>query len=148
MANADRRATIEGKYEDGIARLYSCLERGAKFHLHRQFGVSTEDVKVEQLPDAIRVEFDQKYRDVRKGKIRLPLFAAYRLLDALNDELGLRFMARQEEILKLLNLRNLSPLGHGENPVGQEGYARFRALLVELLEIDEDALPKFATLPL
>jgi hypothetical protein len=32
--------------------------------------------------------------------------------------------------------------------VGQEGYARFRALLVELLEIDEDALPKFATLPL
>jgi hypothetical protein len=39
-------------------------------------------------------------------------------------------------------------LGDGENPVGQEGYARFRALLVELLGIDADALPKFATLPL
>jgi CRISPR-associated protein (TIGR02710 family) len=148
IANADRRADIEGKYEDAVARLYSCLERGAKFRLQRQYRVSTDDVKVDQLPEAIRSEFEQKYRDPREGKIRLPLFAAYRLLDALGDALGQRFIARQEEILKLLSLRNLSPLGHGENPVGQEGYGRFRALLVELLGIDEAALPKFATLPL
>jgi len=146
IANADRRADIEGKYEDAVARLYSCLERGAKFRLQRQYGVSTDDVKVDQLPEAIRLEFEQKYRDPREGKIRLPLFAAYRLLAALEDELGQRFVARQEEILKLLSLRNLSPLGHGENPVGQEGYARFRALLVELLGIDESALPRFAEL--
>jgi hypothetical protein len=57
-------------------------------------------------------------------------------------------VARQEEILKLLSLRNLFPLGYGENPVGQEGYARFRDLLVELLRIDEYAFPRFATLPL
>jgi CRISPR-associated protein (TIGR02710 family) len=148
IANADRRARVEGKYEDGVARLYSCLERGAKFRLQREYGVSTEDVKVDQLPEALRSEFEQKYRDARESKIRLPLFASYRLLDILGDVLGQRFVARQEEILKLLNLRNLSPLGHGENPVGQEGYGRFRVLLVELLGIDEDALPKFATLPL
>jgi CRISPR-associated protein (TIGR02710 family) len=148
IANADRRAQVEGKYEDGVARLYSCLERGARFRLLRHYAVSTEDVKVEQVPESLRAEFDQKYRDARESKIRLPLFAAYRLLDALGDELGQRFMARQEDILKLLGLRNLSPLGHGENPVGREGYARFRAVLVELLEIDARQLPRFPFLPL
>ena len=57
-------------------------------------------------------------------------------------------VARQEEILKLLSLRNLSPLGHGENPVGQEGYAQFRVLLVELFDIDESASPRFPELNL
>jgi CRISPR-associated protein (TIGR02710 family) len=148
IANADRRATLEGKCEDAVARLYSCLERGAKFRLQRQFGVSTEDVRPQQIPDTIRTEFEQRYRDAHEGNIRLPLFAGYRLLAALGDELGRRFMARQEEILRLLSLRNLSPLGHGENPVGQEGYERFRALLMELLEIDARQLPRFAALPL
>ena len=148
IANADRRAGVEGKYEDGVARLYSCLERGARFRLARQYGISTEDVGAEQIPEGLRAEFEQKYRDAREGKVRLPLFASYRLLDTLGDELGQRFMARQEDILKLLSLRNLSPLGHGENPVGREGYARFRALLVELLGIEESDLPRFATLPL
>ena len=122
-----------------MARLYSCLERGAKFRLQRTYGVSTEDVKAEQIPNPLHAEFTQKYSDSHEGKIRLPLFAAYLLRDALGDELGQRFVARQEEILKLLRLRNLSPLG-------LEGYARFRALLVELLGIDESALPRFAEL--
>jgi CRISPR-associated protein (TIGR02710 family) len=148
IANADRRAHVEGKYEDGVARLYSCLERGAKFRLLRRFGVSTEDVKAEQLPESVRAEFEHKYRDARDSTIKLPLFASYRLLDALGDELGQGFMARQEDIFKLLSLRNLSPLGHGENPVGRQGYDRFRALLVELLEIDPQDLPRFTTLPL
>ena len=97
----------------------------------------------------VRPEFNQKYHDVREGKLRLPLFAAYRLLNAHGDELGQRFVARrQEEILKLLSLRNLSPLGHGENLVGQEGYAQFRVLLVELFDIDESASPRFPELNL
>ena len=105
-------------------------------------------MKAEQIPESLRAEFEQKYHDAREGKIRLPLFASYRLLDALGDELGQRFMARQEDIRKLLNLRNLSPLGHGENPVGHDGYGQFRALLVELLGIEVQDLPRFATLPL
>jgi hypothetical protein len=55
---------------------------------------------------------------------------------------------RQEEILELLNLRNSSPLGHGESPVGAEGYERFRSVLVTLLAIDESALPRFPELHL
>jgi CRISPR-associated protein (TIGR02710 family) len=148
IANADRRANIECKFEDGVARLYSCLERGAKFRLQRQYGVSTEDVKADQLPESLRAEFAEKYSDPREGKMRLPLFAAYRLLAALGDDLGQRFVARQEETLRLLSLRNLSPLGHGENPVGPDGYGRFRELLVELLGIKAQDLPRFTTLPL
>jgi CRISPR-associated protein (TIGR02710 family) len=148
IANADRRANIEGKYEDGVARLYSCLERGAQFRLQRQYGVSTEAVTPEQMPEVLRAEFELKYRDPREGKIKLPLMASYRLLDALGDDLGQRFMASQEEILRLLSLRNLSPLGHGENPVGPDGYRRFRELLVELLGIHAQYLPSFPALPL
>ena len=70
IANADRRARIEGKYEDAVARLYSALERGAKFRLQRQYAISTEDVKPARLPEALRDEYVQKYGDIRHGKIR------------------------------------------------------------------------------
>ena len=146
IANADRHARIEGKYEDAVARLYSALERGAKFRLQRQHAISTEDVKPAQLPETLRDEYVQKYRDARDGKIKVPLMAAHRLLDALGNELGHAFVARQEEIVQLLSLRNLSPLGHGENPVGEDGYARFRGLLMELFGIAEAGLPCFTEL--
>jgi CRISPR-associated protein (TIGR02710 family) len=148
IANADRRARIEGKYEDAVARLYSGLERAARFRLRRQYRISTEDVKQEQIPEALREEYMQKYHDPRDGKLKVPLLAAYRLLEALGDALGGAFMARQEEIVKLLNLRNSSPLGHGEAPVGADGYERFRSVLVALLAIDESALPRFPELNL
>jgi CRISPR-associated protein (TIGR02710 family) len=146
IANADRRAQLEGKYEDAVARLYSALERAAKFRLQRQYRISTEDVTPPQLPEALRAEYEQKYRDAREGTIKLPLLAAYRLLAALGDELGQACMARQEEIVQLLSLRNLSPLGHGENPVGEEGYRRFRGVLMGLLDMTEGALPRFPEL--
>jgi hypothetical protein len=72
--------------------------------------------------------------------------AAYYLLEALGDDLGRAFTARQDEIGQLLSLRNLSPLGYGENPVGREGYERFRALLMELLALDDSALPRLPEL--
>jgi len=148
MANADRRARIEGKYEDAVARLYSGLERAARFRLRRQYRISTEDVKLEQLPAVLREEYTQKYHDPRDDKLKVPLLVAYRLLEALGDALGSGFMARQEELVNLLNLRNASPLGHGEDPVGVEGYERFRSVLVDLLAIDESALPRFPVLRL
>jgi CRISPR-associated protein (TIGR02710 family) len=148
VANADRRAHLEGKYEDAVARLYSGLERAARFRLHRQYRIDTEEVKREQLPEALRAEYQQKYCDPRDNKLKLPLLAAYRLLEALGNELGHAFIARQEEFLQVLSLRNLSPLGHGEQPVGIDGYMRFRMLLVALLSISEDALPRFPELSL
>ena len=148
IANADRRARIEGKYEDAVARLYSGLERAARFRLQRQYRISTEDVKPAQLPALVREDYRQKYLDPHDGKIKVPLVAAYQLLAALADDLGHAFIARQEEILKLLNLRNSSPLGHGESPVGADGYERFRSVLVALLAIDESDLPRFPALNL
>ncbi|GIX48034.1 MAG: CRISPR-associated protein [Candidatus Tectimicrobiota bacterium] len=146
IANADRRAQREGKYEDAVARLYSALERAARFRLRQHYGIHTEDVSPEQLPEALRAEYAQRYRDPRDGKLKVPLMAAYRLLAALGDPLGQAFMARQDEVVKLLGLRNQSPLGHGEDPVGEGGYRRFRALLMELLGLEEAALPRFAAL--
>jgi hypothetical protein len=69
IANADRRAKIEGKYEDAVAQPYSCFERDAKFRLQRQYGMSTDDVRVDQFPEVLRSQFEQKYRDPRDAKI-------------------------------------------------------------------------------
>ncbi len=143
VANAERRARLESKYEDAVARLYSALERGARFRLRSRHDILTDAVDPEQIPEALREEYQSRYVDTRDGQIKVPLLAAYRLLDALDDEFGRAFMARQDEVLELLSLRNLSPLGHGENPVDENGYMRFRALLMELLQLDEAALPRF-----
>lgn len=146
VANADRRARLEGKHEDAVARLYSALERGARFRLQGTHGMHTEDVKPQQIPETLRDEYEQKYRDPRDGKLKVPLLATYRLLDALGDDLGQAFVAQQDEIRELLGLRNQSPLGHGEDPVGEAGYRRFRSLLLDLLGIDDAALPRFPEL--
>jgi hypothetical protein len=116
--------------------------------LQRQYGIGTEDVKEAQIPEALREDYRQKYLDPRDGKLKVPLVAAYRLLEAEGDGLGRAFTMRQEEILELLNLRNSSPLGHGESPVGTDGYERFRSVLIALLAIDESALPRFPELHL
>jgi CRISPR-associated protein (TIGR02710 family) len=147
IANAERRARVEAKYEDAVARLYSALERAARFRLRRfPYRINTEDIKPGQLPAVLQAEYEQKYREARDGKIKVPLMAAYCLLEALGDDLGRAFTARQDEIGQLLSLRNLSPLGHGENPVGREGYERFRTLLMELVALDDSALPRFPEL--
>jgi CRISPR-associated protein (TIGR02710 family) len=147
IGNAGRRAELEHKYEDAVARLYSCLERAARFRLQRRYGIATEDVRPEALPQALREEFERRYSDPGDGKIRLPLKASYRLLRELRDELGARFMEREEEIGDLLLMRNGSPLGHGEAPVGEEGYRRFRDAVLELLGSGSEQIPRFPRWP-
>jgi CRISPR-associated protein (TIGR02710 family) len=148
LANADRRARVERKHEDGVARLYSCLERGARFRLlARPEPIDTEEVSPKDVPAALLDEFERRYLERGQGRLKLPLLASYQLLDALGDEMGVRFMARETEIRRLLDLRNRAYLGHGERPVGEAEYSRFREMLVGLLDLREQDLPVFPALP-
>jgi CRISPR-associated protein (TIGR02710 family) len=144
VANADRRARIEHKYEDAVARLYSCVERAARFRLFtRSPAIDNEKVAPEQVPAALREELVRRYGESGGRVLRLPLEASYQLLAALGDPLGAAFAARAAQVGRLLALRNHSILGHGEEAVTQAGYDAFRRFVVELLDLREETLPRF-----
>ncbi len=148
IANADRRARVEHKYEDAVARLYSCVERAARFRLlARTPAIDNEKVPPALVPEVLREEFTRRFGDGAKPVLKMPLDASFQLLAALEDPLGAAFAARQAEARMLLALRNRSILGHGMEPVTEEGYRRFRAFVVSLLAVGEEELPRLPEPP-
>jgi len=144
LANASRRA-CEGKFDDAVARLYRAVEMAAQVRLHTQYKIDTAACDPKTVPESIRQEFVQRYGD--GDKLKLPLGAAYRLLAETQDDMGLRYLERQEDLRKLLFSRNQSVLAHGATPVSADTYARFFALALEFTEATEQELPAFPTWP-
>jgi CRISPR-associated protein (TIGR02710 family) len=151
IANARRRGDLEARYDDAVARLYSALEMAARVRLEQVHRIRTSEVHRDQVPESLREEFCKRYEITdgeRKGCLKLPHYAAFRLLVALQDELGLRYMAREKEVGDLLAKRNLSILAHGDHPVREEIYQRFSGVVREVAAVQEEELPKFPDLPL
>lgn len=151
--NAQRRYE-EGKYEDAIARLYRSLELIAQIRLQKEYGQHTKDIDVEKLKN---YKLDKKYIqsiDERRtnGKILLGVKEDYRLLNELNDPLGLKFYEKENTYLHILSERNNSILAHGLHPTDKENYEKFEKLVLDIAEeltvqidnfIDETKFPKF-----
>lgn len=90
LANAKRRADLERKFDDAVARLYRAIETLAQARL-KERGIETSDIKVYQIPESVRQEYVSKYRDAKDLKIRIPLLVALRLLREYGDELAENF---------------------------------------------------------
>jgi CRISPR-associated protein (TIGR02710 family) len=150
IANARRRGDLESRYDDAVARLYSALEMAGRIALETRHGVRPSRVLPEQVPPSLREEFRRRYetRD-RDGApyLKLPHFAAFRLLGELGDDLGQRYFAREEEIRKLLDQRNASILAHGDRPVGEGVFRKLLPTVCEVAGITEADLPDFPDLP-
>lgn len=146
LANAIRRAELEGKYDDAAARLYRALELAAQLRLRRRHGIETSRVRPEQVPQGLREEYVRRYGDEGTGPLRVPLEAAYRLLGGLGDELGRRYEERREEMRRHLQLRNRSILAHGDQAISREGFEGFLAFCLEFLDIAPEDLPRFPNL--
>ena len=112
IENAGRRAK-EGKYDDAVARLYRSLEMIGQIEFEKEFNCSTSDVKIENIPLELTEEIKQKYFDFKDGKIKLPLYAAFDLLNKKENPAGTKFYNNFEKIKKVLHLRNNSILAHG-----------------------------------
>lgn len=130
VANARRRGE-EGKYDDGVARLYRALEMIGQLEFEAVFQCPTGEAKPDKLPESIREEYHHRYLDPRDGKVKLPLFAAFRALKEAGNPRGLSFFGRQEEILKLLSARNSSILAHGFTPISERAFRSLLGLIVE-----------------
>lgn len=150
LANARRRGELEARYDDAVARLYSALEMAARVVLQSRHGVTASRVRPDQVPEALREEFVRLYNrpDERGGiRLKLPHYAAYRLLKTLQDEIATRYFAREQEVKAVLDQRNASILAHGDRPVGKEVYQRLFPLVCEVAGVPVGELPCFPTLP-
>jgi len=142
IANAKRRAEVEKKFDDAVARLYRALEKIAENELFK-IGINHSNVKDNQIPQNIRDKFISKYKDERDEKIKLPLYAKYELLKELGNQKGKEFFSQEKGIKKILDARNSSILAHGDIPIKEEKYKELLSLVLNFGKLQEKDLPIF-----
>lgn len=126
LENAKRRGE-EGKYDDAVARLYRLMEFLAQYKLYKDHGgIKTSNLDLERLPSK---ELKEKYAQFKE----LSLHKAYELLSDMEDGVGKRFI-QDEEIKKVLSIRNNSILAHGFNPIDREKYEKVLNLVFGYVE--------------
>ena len=131
IANSERRFA-QGRYDDGIARLYRALEWLAQIRLRTKYGIDSNDVNLELVPEQLREQFHP--RGSQAGKVRIDLVKDYRLLAALGDELGDWWQANERQLIGNLEVRNHSILAHGEKPITDQEYLNFKDTIVEFIK--------------
>lgn len=142
LANANRRATLEGKYEDAVARCYSAVEKLAKLQLKEKHSIDNAAACPEQIPEELRAIYESKYT-TEEGTLKFGFKASFQLLDALGDPLGRAYMKDEKANGELLGQRNKSILGHGFEPAGKKQFDDFFTLALALADIKETELVQF-----
>jgi CRISPR-associated protein (TIGR02710 family) len=150
VANAQRRAEKARRYDDAVARLYSALESLARYRLWYSHRIKTGGVPADALPEALRETYVRQYSDPSdpNAPLKLGLDASYRLLAALDDPLGRKYLEREKDVSQVLNARNQSRLAHGSNPLREDVYQRMLAIVMDFAGIVAEDLPQFPTLRL
>ena len=144
LGNARRRAKLEKKFDDAVARLYRAMEILVQAELRQKFGINTSDVKIQDIPEKLKGEFVIKYKDQKDNKIKIPLFASYQLLHEKGSILAEEFFKNYEkEIRPLLDVRNQSILAHGFNPVDEEIFLKLFNVVMNFSNTEEKDIPEF-----
>lgn len=146
LANARRRAA-EGKYDDAVARLYCSLGLLAQAELKEGFNQDADKIALDDpvtLKALLRLgtEYKNKYLD-KNICLKLPLYASFQYLAALENEIGLRYTDRAKEMEPLLERRNHSILAHGIQPLDKADYEKMWLLIIDFSRIKESELPVF-----
>ena len=150
ISNSIRRAELENKYDDAVARLYRVIEKMAQVRLKSIYKIDTGNVILDQLAiSSSAKEKYLKYKDSKDNKVKLPLFASYSLLSELGDSLGRAFFKVYDMKLKpLLDTRNHSILAHGDKKIEKDTYEKMLEVVIEFGEIDKTKIPHFPELNL
>lgn len=133
LRNAERRAH-QGRYDDAVARLYRASEMFAQISLRQRTpALNSSNLDLTLLPETLRERYAH-LRDAEDGKIRLGLRQDYELLAALDDPVGIAYLAVSRNLLNGLSARNNSILAHGEKPLAEADYLAFAGLIGALFE--------------
>jgi CRISPR-associated protein (TIGR02710 family) len=118
VENARRRIIDQGRYDDGVARLYRAVEMWHQLRLLEHHSVSTKAVRWKEIPEDTRATFLEISRLAQLPE-DLDLTRARALDRILSGE-----ATEDDNVFRdLLQKRNNSILAHGLKPVG-EGSAR------------------------
>lgn len=147
LSNARRRAK-EGKYDDGVARLYRSLELTAQIQLKCNYNITSGKVSPEKVPIEIKDEFVKKYLDPVNHILKLPLQASFRLLETLGDTMGTVYKKNENEMKKLLDARNTSILAHGLNSLNKQTFDSLWLAISRFSNVKESELIIFPSLSL
>jgi CRISPR-associated protein (TIGR02710 family) len=128
LENARRRIIDQGRYDDGVARLYRCVEMWHQWRLMRGHGIDASRVDWEKVDKAARERFQREAGELPPV---LDLTRA-RLLDRL-----LFGEEREDDAVfrDLLRQRNRSILAHGLEPIGEKAARRFLEYVEEMVEV-------------
>lgn len=134
VENARRRILDQGRYDDGVARLYRSVEMWHQWRLMSLYSLETERVKWEEVDKDARERFLElvQTKELPEG---LGLRHA-RLLDHLLS--GKVPEDDDATFQSLLSARNSSILAHGVDPISQRTAEKFLQYIDTLVTVPED----------
>ena len=119
--NAERRAS-QGRFDDGVARVYRLIEWTAQWQLRDKLGADTADFPREHLPASIDAS------PGRDGKVKVGLRDAWQIVAQCTQGPARDLIAAHgAELRDLLSIRNDSILAHGFRPVRTPEWERMRS---------------------
>ncbi len=131
LENARRRIVDQRRYDDGVARLYRCVEMWHQWRLGER-SISTEKVDWGKVDGDVRERFLEE-----AGLVEPPEVLALRHARLLDRILGGE-EAEDEAVLRdLLQKRNRSILAHGLEPIDRKSALRFLEYVDALVEAPE-----------
>lgn len=134
--NANRRMKSE-KYDDAIARYYSCLEALVQYCL-AEHGINTSSPDYSKMPKEVVEKFENycKASDDKGVKSEglpseLPLKKALVLLSYFDDPVSKKLQQiNRKKIMGIIGMRNQSILAHGGTPLNANNAKQFHDELV------------------
>jgi hypothetical protein len=137
LGNADRQLH-RGHYDEAALRYYRALELLVQRRLKKSYRIDAGNVAEDHVPSLLGERWIRQ-----KGKPdagwKLGQRDAIELLAALGDELGQRILDRYDNLDT--TARNENWLIHGTRHVSQKAAGKFRAKLLDALDVPENAIP-------
>ena len=128
VENARRRVAEQGRYDDGVARLYRAVEMWHQWRLQKRNGLSTKSIDWGTVPEDVKDKFLETTH-LRELPSDLDLMRARVLDRAMNGE-----VAEDDSVFRdLLQQRNSSILAHGLKPIGPSSAERFLEYVEEMV---------------
>lgn len=131
LENARRRIVDQGRYDDGVARLYRTIEMWHQWRLG-EHSISTEKVDWEKIDGDVRERFLKA-----AGLSETPEILALRHARLLDRILGGGDTEDDAVLRDLLQKRNRSILAHGLEPIDEKSAFRFLEYVDALVEAPE-----------
>jgi CRISPR-associated protein (TIGR02710 family) len=114
LENARRRITDQGRFDDGVARLYRCVEMWHQFRLLERYSLTTKGVQWLKVPEEVRGTFL-----AATGFAELPEDLDLMRARTLDQILDGETPEGSNVFRDLLQKRNTSILAHGLQPIGE-----------------------------